>query len=255
MPMRTLKELLSCRVKARSPLSEAVVAEHFRRHGGVARQAFFKGNETVLQSRLESALKKFQEKPQDVLGSVSGADTQEVSNELLHYRVDEDAFMTNSTIFESGYIGDRMCDLNLQVVVDRIAVLQTSKQESGLRGRLFERFAHRVLSLGSKAFGAMPLMMSPFADCKPFKIPEVTSLKVISRFGDLEVFSPSDIGAYLRPEVPNFPVVDSLLTPHTGYQITVSSTHEINFESFPKLLRSALLHKESEVQPRLGRAC
>ena len=108
-----------------------------------------------------------------------------------------------------------------------------------MRGVLFVHFAHRVLPLGSKAFGdtAKPkLKMSPFPPCgKGLPIPDV-ALQDIRSISDLLVFSPSDSNIYLKPAVPNFPVVDSLVTPRTGYQITVSTMHDIMIAPFITLL-------------------
>ena len=179
MPMWKLDELQLCREKCDLPLTQAVVGERFIKWGGVARQTLFTGDDEALSNQLETALTRFKENPNAVLDSVGGADNRMFSHKLLHYNVDESSFENYSIVLASDYIGDRMCDMNLKGVVEQIAALQTDTQESGLRGRLFEHFAHRVLPLGSKAFGdtaKLKLKMSPFPPGgKDLPIPEVAS--------------------------------------------------------------------------------
>ena len=240
MPMWTLDELQLCRVECDLPLPQAVVADRFAVWGGAARQILFTGDDEALSNQLETALTRFKENPQDVLKSVGSTDTRMVSHKLLHYNVDKTSFKKYSIVLASDYIGDRMCDMNLKGVVERIANLQTDTQENGLRGRLFEHFAHRVLPLGSKAFGdtaKLRLKMSPFPlGGKDVPIPDVASSRDIRRISDLLVVLPSDSNIYLKPTVPNFPVVDSLVTPRTGYQITVSKMHDIVINPFIAML-------------------
>ena len=242
MPMWTLDELLSCRLKIHSPNSEAMVTESFRLRGGVARPAFYKGNADYLQMQLESALQKFAQNPAAILSSiVGGADPQSISHKLMHYKVEDD-FIRYSTIIASDYIGDRMCDINLKAVVERIASLQTDKMGSALRGGLFERFAHRVLALGSHAFGAKKtLLMSPVNGDRKRRIPIPNCIGTnvdlhVRQICDLPICTTSNAGLYLIPEVPNFPVVDSLVLPRTGYQMTVSPTHDLEVGPLTELL-------------------
>ena len=235
MPMWKLGELQLCRNICVSPLTEAVVADRFAKWGGVARQALFTGDDEALSNQLETALVCFRDNPLLVLCGVGSSDSKVVSHKLLHYQVDEIAFKKYSTTLASDYIGGRMCDMNLQGVVDRIAVLQTDKEEHTLRGRLFEPFAHRILQLGSKAFGEKPLRMLSLDNDKYVTIPDITSSVAIRSIIDIDPYSNTN-GIYLKPEVPNFPVVDSLVTPRTGYQVTVSSKHDIKVAPFKELL-------------------
>jgi hypothetical protein len=240
MTMWNLDELQLCREKCTSPLSRAVVDDRFAQWGGVARQVLFKGDEEILSAQLETALSKFDLNPQDVLSCVGGADTRMMSHKLLHYNVDESSFKKYSVMLASDYIGDRMCEMNLKGVLKRIASLQTDTEENGLRGRLFEHFAHRVLPLGSRAFGntaKLKLKMSPFpsgGDDVP--IPEVASSQKTRSISDLPAFSPSGRCVYFKPTVPNYPIVDALVTPRTGYQITVSTSHGVKIDPFITLL-------------------
>ena len=235
MPMWKLDELELCRTHCASTLTMDVVADRFATWGGVARQVFFMGSKVALRKQLDSALARFKEKPQEVLGCVGGADSQMVSHKLLHYKVDESSFEAYSLMLASDYIGDRMCAMSLNGVVERIALLQTHNEEHALRGKLFEHYAHRVLPLGSTAFGNNLLKMSPVGAGKDVLLPEAADRKGIRTTRDLRLYRETS-GIYLQPEVPNFPVVDSLLTPLIGYQVTVSSTHDVKVESFKTLL-------------------
>jgi hypothetical protein len=232
MPMWDLDELEQCRLMCVVPLSANVVAERFRVWGGVARPAFFSGDAETLELRMTSSLVKFREKPQDVLGLVGSHDTLQVSHTLVHYEVAA-GFRTKSVILASDYIGDRMCAMSLQGVVDRIRVLQ-EMDDQALRGKLFERFAHRVLPLGDTP--EHRLLMQPAGGGHRVAIPKPSSAKPVP------IASMSDIarqpnGAYLLPTARNFPVVDALVKPCTGYQMTVSDSHGIAEDRLEDLVR------------------
>lgn len=236
MPIWTLDELQLCRRLCHLKLSKNVVSKRFVMWGGSARKTLFPGSDADLEKELSRALAKFKDRPHEVLDSVGGTDTGDVSHMLLHQKVDEQTFKGHSVILASDYIGDRMCDLNLEGVVNHIATLQTDQEEHGLRGRLFEPFAHRVLRLGSSAFSDVDtLMMVSSSTGKRVAVPSITSSAGMQNLNDLDKYSDSE-GTYLHPNVSNFPVVDSIVTPRTGYQMTVSTTHSIKNVPFVKLL-------------------
>ncbi len=94
-------------------------------------------------------------------------------------------------------------------------------------------------------------MMSPFAGGNRKQIPEVTGHDEnlhIRRIGDLPNCTASNSGVYLMPEVRNFPVVDSLVLPRTGYQITVSPTHGLNVKSLTALLEKLNCTEQEKFQ-------
>jgi hypothetical protein len=231
MPIWDLEELEFCRQLCSVNLSANQVASRFRMYGGVARPAFFTGKESILISDMDEAIAKFKDKPQDVLGLVGDHDSLQASHRLLHYKV-ADNFESYTVILASDYVGDCMCDANLKGVVERIRMLQDN-DDHGLRGKLFERFSHRILPLGSTR--QFPLLMQPAFGGNRVAIPTPISAVPVPINSIADVASKGD-RVYLLPTVSNFPVVDALVTPSTGYQMTVSNTHGIAVSSLRELM-------------------
>jgi len=79
--------------------------------------------------------------------------------------------------------------------------------------------------------------MSPFpSGGEDVLIPEVASSQDTRSISDLPAFSPSGRCIYFKPTVTNYPVVDALVTPRTGYQVTVSTSHGVKIDPFITLL-------------------
>lgn len=231
MPMWGLDELQLCRQLCLIDVTANEVAKRFGTHGGVARPAFFTGNPLTLENDIEQALAKFRGKPQDVFGFFGEHDTLQASHRLLHYEVAAN-FMSYKVILASDYIGDRMCDANLQAVVDHIRLLQDN-EDHGLRGKLFERFAHRVLPHGNTA--DYPMMMLPATGGRRSAVHQLTSTVPVLINSIYDIASKDD-NVYLLPTISNFPVVDALVKPSLGYQMTVSNTHNIAVENLKQIV-------------------
>jgi len=150
MPMWELDELERCRVKCNSKLTAELVTERYSLWGGVARRCFYRGDEALLAADMTNELSKYEADPNSIFSKVGGLNLLEISHCLLHYSVSEN-FKNFTMILASDKVADRLCDLNFEAVVDQIARLQTKREDSGLRGKLFERFGLRFVPLGCKA--------------------------------------------------------------------------------------------------------
>jgi len=232
LPMWELTELETCRQKCDLKLAAGLISERFLLWGGVARRCFFTGEEALLKAQMNQALATYEKEPHSILDKVGGQDSLKLSHRLLHFNV-SDTYKNFTMMLASDKVADLMCELNLLGVVDRIAMLQTDREEHGLRGKLFERFAHCVLPLGSSKEYPMYMVPASGGNRKAFPTPctpkpePITSMKEVRE-------KPNN--TYLLPTVSNFRLVDSLLKPRTAIQITVSPTRTISNSSLTDLV-------------------
>ena len=149
----------------------------------------------------------------------------------------------------SDKVADLMCDLDLQAVVDRIAMLQTDREQHGFRGKLFEQFAHRVLPHGSSS--AYPLLMIPEAEGKKRSIPSPRTSKT-EPIASIEELKAAACDIYLKPSVRNFAVADAVLKLSDNsemfvYQITVGNTHSVANASLWEIINQLGCTKRSKL--------
>jgi hypothetical protein len=248
MPMWELTELERCRQMCDLKLTAALVTERFLLWGGVARRCFFTGEEAILKADLDEALSKYKEEPQQILSKVGGQDSLQLSHRLLHYKV-SDSFKDYTMSLASDEVADLMCDLDLQAVVDRIAMLQTDREQHGFRGKLFERFAHRVLPFGSSS--VYPLFMIPEAGGNRSSIPSPRTSKT-EPIASIEELKTAACDIYLKPSVRNFAVADAVLKLSDSsemfvYQMTVGVTHSLANASLWEIINQLGCTKRSKL--------
>ena len=237
MPCWSWEEVESCHklmyaADAERPLAE--VRDAFERWGGIPRFVLEKLRDEAAQQSLQEALDTA-----DVavirksIGQIDAA--REASHRILHIKT-EQPYVSKSIIFGSAYIRDRVAELlflqQRQAMTDFLITSSSSPRLAGVRGELFESYAHRIISSGGS------FMVRRLDD----GIEKTRKLKRCS--GTHFVRSPSDLQDcptrlhYCQPVVRNFPAVDAVMLPGSLFQMTVSLTHPVKYAALKVVLDS-----------------
>ena len=237
MPVWSWEEIEACHAllyakDAERPLSE--VRNAFERWGGIPRFVLEKLRDEGAQQSLQEALDTA-----DVavirksVGQIDAA--TEASHRLLHI-VTQPPFVSKSIALGSAYIRDRLAELlftqQRQAVSDFLIGSTSSPQLAGVRGDLFEAYAHRILSGG----GALRVRRLDDGFETTLQIPRSVGTHFVRTPSDL-VQCPSNLH-YCQPIARNFPAVDAVKLPGSLFQMTVSLSHAIKYTALKSVLES-----------------
>jgi hypothetical protein len=220
MPVWSKEELLSCRSMIFSSIPEAVVENLYLKWGGIARyvlkHALVKEQQALLNealdiSNIDSVLESFG-------GSGAKADA---SSRLIHRSV-RDGFHGGPYQFASAFVVDeiysRVYNKDRNHLLRFLSATEGIGETGQLRGTLFEKHAHAIISKGGK-----------------FKIRDLQT----AQKGTLELpldqaiflYSSSDSkfqntnNSYFRPVSKIFESVDSFIKPNLLFQMTGAKDH------------------------------
>jgi hypothetical protein len=237
MPVWSWAEIEACHsclyaADPERPLPEVRAA--FEHWGGVPRYVLEKLRDEAAQQSLQEALDAADVGAiRKAIGQIDAA--PEASHRILHI-VTQRPYVSKSIAFGSAYIRNRLAELlfseQRQAITDFLVGSASSPQLAGVRGDLFEAFAHRVLSGG----GAFPV--------RSLDDGAESTLQLSSCAGTHPVRSPSDLAQcpsslhYCQPTVRNFPAVDSAILPRSLFQMTVSPSHPVKHAALTRVLDS-----------------
>lgn len=228
-------------------MSEEMVAERFRRFGGVAR-FLFQGNDENAEDdalRLEAALNS--RKAFDALHVEGSAHAmRDLNHFLVHMYPTLDPngvtrWGVRSTMIASPYVFDRLAARsNFEQLQILSRVLGTA---TALGGNLFERYFHKYMT--------MPHVAEKQLACRALPADGTSSDMFTVSFGELRleyfVELPENVenGVYYVPSNLTFNAIDSFCA-GSMFQVTVSMSHDVNFTGrvtpLPALLASAPLY-------------
>ena len=237
MPVWSWQEVESCHQllyadDPERPLAE--VRDAFERWGGIPRFVLEKLRDEAAQQSLQEALDTAEVGIiRKSIGQIDAA--QEASHRILHIQTQQ-PFVYRSIAFGSAYIRDRVAELlflqQRQAMIDFLITSSSSPQLAGVRGELFESYAHRIISSGGS-----------------FKVRRLDdgseeTLKLERCAGTHFVRSPSDLAEcpsqlhYCQPVVRNFPAIDAVTLPGSLFQMTVSLMHPVKYAALKVVLDS-----------------
>jgi len=225
MPVWTEDEVISFSELINQPPTHAAVISWHARFGGIPRYLFTSPESYAIP--LENAISTTTfDKIQLSLGGLDSL--EDVSHMLLHYDVDS-SFKSVCMRFASKYVEDAVV---AQLFKSRKAdtlnfVFNDSVGKSavaGVRGSLFERFAHERLARGG-SFRVRPLTRG--GDFVQWNCPALQSMKPFAQVEKLDV----QLMTYVTPTAKNFAALDSFgqfdAAFIVGFQMTVSSSHAV----------------------------
>jgi hypothetical protein len=234
MPVWSYEEVELCRCALFDHLLSAKVKSLYGKWGGIPRYVLENADKPFQQSKLDNAISAVD---LDILvkaiGNPEASDS--ATHRLLHLNVAED-FGTIYYQFASEYVADQVY-LQLYTrkrdeLIQFLAVSQGVGDVGVLRGVLFERHAHTMISNGG-TFQIRELLDSNFNDSPKlmFQIPASRQFVFDS---DSEVQS-SD-GYYYRPRINNYKSVDSFQKPNLLFQMTGARRHPCKQVGIHKVL-------------------
>ncbi len=214
------------------PLSEVRAA--FERWGGIPRFVLEKLRDEAAQLSLQEALDAADVTAiRKSVGQIDAA--PEASHRMLHI-VTQQPYVSKSIAFGSVFIRDRLAELlfaqQRQAMSDFIAGAAISPQLSGVRGELFEVYAHRILGGG----GTFHVRSLDDGTEQLLEVPRCADIHFLRSPSDLSQ-CPSELH-YCQPTVRNFPAVDAVKLPGSLFQMTVSETHAIKHVPLKLVLKS-----------------
>jgi hypothetical protein len=239
LPVWTLEELMQAAPLYQ--LSTEVVERRYCIIGGIPRYVLEKSSEDLIPV-INSAVAKLNIEKFHLIASGLLSKEEEISHRIVHYVVDESFNMTTLQ-FSSSYTTEKALELfskyQHQNLCNFILYSEHSTISSGLRGNLFEAFAHRLLSNGGTY------------DCRSLDDGEkrcisLTAL-VTDRFTDIKKCIG---GKYFIPWNPNYPCIDSIIRNSFLFQMTVSNFHPINGSKMAEIMSDTKLKELYFVVPR-----
>jgi hypothetical protein len=212
------------------PLAEVVAA--YERWGGVPRFVLEKLRDKAAQGELDAAIATADLGVVDrCTGEVDSA--PETSHRLLHI-LTQRPYIEKSIAFGSAHIANVVLSKLLQQQRVQLAAFLSSSAgdstTSGLRGVLFEAFAHRALRAG----GTFRMRRLDGSAEEVLQLEGCSGLRLLNRAEDLTGL-PS--GLYCQPTAGNFPAVDAVRLPNTLFQMTVSLSHPVKQAALAAVLQ------------------
>ena len=239
LPVWSLEELQSA--AARYTISSEDVTNRYRLIGGIPRFVLEKRNEN-LKNVIRRAVIRLRIEKFNSIAAGELKKGEEISHLIVHYMVDND-FVECGLQFASSYITERALTVFIQNQHQKLCELllnfEASPHLSGLRGNLFEAFAHRTISNGGTF------------DCRnlhndtEFEI--VLTERESKRFSDIRECN-DDL--YFLPWNPNYPCIDSIIPKKYLFQMTVSTEHPIKLKKMLEITKWTKLSEVYFVVPR-----
>ena len=126
----------------------------YKRHGGIARTIFSGKSSALLQEELDDAIAK-----SDLEATIKTVNLAvklpAATHKLLHYQVEGDDFSHGRLDFGSEYIREQVLkkywqDNHAHKLVHFLSTALKQPEIAGVRGKIFERWAHTILYRGGK---------------------------------------------------------------------------------------------------------
>ena len=223
MPIWNREEIQLCRQKVYSHLTQEEVGSLFDNWGGIPRWVLENARDTAQQQELDEAIRavdlNFLTK---AIGNAQALD--QAAHRLIHLHVEDD-FLTKHYLFASEYVTDKvylqLYENNRAHLIQFLAVSQGVGDVGVLRGVLFERHAHTIISKGGR-FRIRKLKEADegsFGE-EPVELPALEQHVFVA---DAEVQSEGDY--YYRPKINNYESVDSFEKPDRLFQMTGARAH------------------------------
>lgn len=234
MPIWSYEEIELCRSALFDYLLPAKVKILYGKWGGIPRYILENANNPIQQSKLDNAITAVDlQLLVKAVGNPEAADS--ATHRLLHLNVADD-FGTIHYVFASEYVADQVY---LQLYTEKrdeliqfLAVSEGVGDVGVLRGVLFEKHAHTMISIGG-TFQIRELLDSKLND-SPTVMLQVLATRQLVFDSDSEVQS-SD-GYYYRPRIKNYESVDSFQKPNILFQITGARKHPCKQVGIHKVL-------------------
>jgi hypothetical protein len=234
MPIWSYEEIELCRGALFDHLLSAEVKSLYGKWGGIPRYVLENAGKPFQQSKLDNAITAVDlDLLVKAIGNPEASDS--ATHRLLHLNVADD-FGTIHYLFASEYVADQVY-LQLYTrkrdeLIQFLGVSQGVGDVGVLRGVLFERHAHAVISNGGE-FQIRELLDSNFNDSPLLKRQFFASRQLVFD-SDSEV-QISD-GYYYRPRINNYESVDSFQKPNLLFQMTGARKHPCKQVGIHKVL-------------------
>ena len=234
MPIWSYEEIELCRAALFDHLLSAEVKSLYGKWGGIPRYVLENANKPLQQSKLDNAIMAVDlDLLVKAIGNREASDS--ATHRLLHLNVADD-FGTIHYMFASEYVADQVY-LQLYTrkrdeLLQFLAVSQGVGDVGVLRGVLFERHAHTMISNGG-TFQTRELLDPNFNDSPMLMLQFLASRQLVFD-SDSEVQS-SD-GYYYRPRTNNYESVDSFQKPNLLFQMTGARKHPCKQVGIHKVL-------------------
>ena len=221
MPIWSWDEMELLRSLLYPSLGTTQVKEKYDRWGGVPRYVLeFFGDEEK-QKKLDAVINSSDlEMIEKAVGETDGA--QGTSHLLVHMVVlDDSTFQSKTHRFASDYVCKSVFDRLLQGQREKfVAFLRGIRdlgEAGGMRGHMFEPWAHKLLLQGGK-FQVRNLRTG---DRDTLTLPGLQ----LKQFESLNDVADCDKSTYCVPVSKRFEAIDSFIKPDKVFQMTVSKTH------------------------------
>ena len=234
------------------------VRERFDHWGGIARYIFRRVQEcdAAEYANLDEAIENCDpEKIIDLATTLKGGDIKLNNHKILHIHVtnklpDGSLDYTTAVIyFASDYVVDRVYKKFTantgKALIDIIDHCEGGWL-SGIRGQLFERFAHfsfvnHDTEYDVKCLEPTHSMFNQVTKQKFGKLIE-TPLQNVAALASQK----DQKGVYLKPVQQNFESLDAIIPPRVGFQMTVASSHPVKIVGLQKVIKALGCTKEKK---------
>ena len=236
MPIWNIDETEQCRGKMFDYLSTEEVKSLYKKWGGIPRYILEKAKDVEIQNRLENS--HFAVDLNILITAIGNPEALDsAAHRLIHLHVDGDFHSNLYYTFASEYIANlvyfNLYQTKRTELLQFLAVSHGLSAVGVLRGILFERHAHSMISKG----GIFRIRELYHPD---LNIPLTKTID--KKFDPLQEFlfdNDLDVQAsnfYFRPKITNYESVDSFAKPNLLFQITGANKHPCKQNGIHKVL-------------------
>ena len=251
LPVWSLQQLLVARhlfyhhVSEEHRVSEELMLELYAKWGGVPRVVLEKARDVAYQCvDMEAALSK--PIPLSAILAMVGevAFSDDFSSKVFHLDVEPDNIRVK-VVFASQWIADTLVSKAGQqaeaVVREFLSAQALNPQAAGMRGQVFECFAHKQLQRGGK-FTVRDLSDNGHAAAAE----ETWDPMRYQEFSSVTEVSGSPAALYMVPRAKNNKAFDAVRPPRDALQMTVSARHPISQNGDPLSFLGLLTYFQME---------
>lgn len=229
MPVWDLSEIEKLREHYYPHVDQEEVEDNFDIWGGVPRTVLQFGRNISWQRHMRIALNIGTiTKCMEFDGQEGYDNISDVCGRLVHLIPMDDVYVDTQIQWASQKLAnfalDTLIAKNAKEAINLILSTQGSGSYGSLRGDLFEKLAHRIISAGGdfmvRDLETDSTSQESFKSYPTFQFKEIREVKK---------------GYYNIPRSKNFATIDSLVPPDNLFQMTVSTTHSINERGLERL--------------------
>ena len=228
MPVWSLEKLETCRIAMYPEMPVADFRSRFDHWGGIPRFVLEKldvANQRLLVQAIASATLPI------IFNSTGHAFAHpEMSHRILHLHVEAD-FVTTAVRWASLWVAEevamRLSEYEQNNLITILSAAAVDKDLAGLCDVLWEGYCQRVLAAGGN-FKCRPLgtEATPLDEtARVITFESSSGRHIFDSWPEVKLL-PCDV--YSRHRIKKLPAVDSVMQPNKLYQITVSSSHDVN---------------------------